>query len=105
MRSADGRQSGVKVTRTVRDVPPSPYWKTFRDGLRDEPYERWFDYDFVLPGTLLMDSTLIVDYAEALAAPRKSLMPAGLVWGYDHPPVLGLAYEMDVRAVARELLL
>ena len=53
---ADGRQIGVKVTRGVRGVPPSPYWKTFRDGLRDEPYERWFDYDFVLPGTLLMDS-------------------------------------------------
>ncbi|QDZ29361.1 glutathione S-transferase family protein [Noviherbaspirillum sp. UKPF54] len=26
-------------------------------------------------GTVLMDSTLILDYAEALAAPRKSLMP------------------------------
>lgn len=53
---ADGRQNGVKVTRAVRGVPPSPYWKTFRDGLRDEPYDRWFNYDFVLPGTLLMDS-------------------------------------------------
>lgn len=52
----DGRQVGLKVSRRVSDVPPSPYWKSFRDGLRDEMYERWFDYDFVLPGTLLMDS-------------------------------------------------
>jgi glutathione S-transferase len=29
-------------------------------------------------GTVLMDSTLILDYAEALAAPGKSLMPAAL---------------------------
>src|SRR5438876_11421193 len=30
-------------------------------------------------GTVLMDSTLIIDYAEALAAPRKSLMPVGVM--------------------------
>lgn len=29
-------------------------------------------------GEVLMDSTLILDYAEALAAPRKSLMPSGV---------------------------
>lgn len=29
-------------------------------------------------GTVLMDSTLILDYAESLAAPGKSLLPAGL---------------------------
>ncbi len=29
-------------------------------------------------GTVLMDSTLILDYAESLAAPGKSLMPSGL---------------------------
>ena len=29
-------------------------------------------------GEVLMDSTLILDYAEALAAPRRSLMPAGI---------------------------
>jgi glutathione S-transferase len=29
-------------------------------------------------GTVLMDSTLILDYAEALAAPGRSLMPAAL---------------------------
>lgn len=28
-------------------------------------------------GEVLMDSTLIIDYAEALAAPRRSLMPTG----------------------------
>lgn len=49
------RQVGVKVTRIVPNVPASPYWKSFRDGL-DGDYERWFVYDFVLPGTLLMDS-------------------------------------------------
>lgn len=29
-------------------------------------------------GTVLMDSTLILDYAEALAAPRRSLMPTSV---------------------------
>src|SRR5689334_22348202 len=29
-------------------------------------------------GTVLMDSTLILDYAEALAAPRHSLMPTAI---------------------------
>ena len=29
-------------------------------------------------GTVLMDSTLILEYAEALAGPRKSLMPASI---------------------------
>ncbi len=51
----DGRQVGVKVSRIISDVPASPYWKSFRDGLEGN-YERWFVYDFVLPGTLLMSS-------------------------------------------------
>lgn len=53
--SGPDRQVGVKVSRVVPDVPPSPYWKSFRDGL-EGLYERWFIYDFVLPGTLLMSS-------------------------------------------------
>lgn len=36
---------------------------------------------------------------------RRGAMPGGLVWGYDRPPVIGLEFEMDVRAVARELVL
>ena len=55
MMAGAGRQVGVKVSRIVPDVPPSPYWMSFRDGL-EGLYERWFIYDFVLPGTLLMDS-------------------------------------------------
>ncbi|MFO1216979.1 MAG: aromatic ring-hydroxylating dioxygenase subunit alpha [Burkholderiaceae bacterium] len=45
---------GLRVTRIVRDVPPPPYY------LRMRPIEgridRWFVYDFLLPGTLLMHS-------------------------------------------------
>lgn len=52
---ADGRQNGVRVTRLIPNVQPPPYWLSFRDGLHGE-YERWFIYDFVLPGTLLMSS-------------------------------------------------
>jgi hypothetical protein len=37
-------------------------------------------------------------------APRGAI-PAGLTWHYCRPPVVGLDYEMDVRGVARELLL
>ena len=47
--------NGIRVTRHVRDVPAPPYHLTLRDlqGLR---VDRWFRYDFVLPGTLLMES-------------------------------------------------
>ena len=45
---------GVRVTRRVPDVPPPPYYQNIRKfpGLVD----RWFIYDFVFPGTLLMQS-------------------------------------------------
>ncbi len=45
---------GIKVSRRVPNVPPPAYYqrmKTFQ-GMVD----RWFIYDFVLPGTLLMHS-------------------------------------------------
>jgi glutathione S-transferase len=42
-------------------------------------------------GTVLMDSTLILEYAENLAAPRKSLMPAGISERQQALRVIGLA--------------
>jgi len=45
---------GIRVTRHVADVPPSAYWQSFRPFATN--VDRWFIYDFVLPGTLLMDS-------------------------------------------------
>ena len=59
-------------------------------------------------GEVLMDSTLILDYAEALAAPRKSLMPSALPERQHALRVVGLAlaaceksvqiiYERDLR--------
>lgn len=59
-------------------------------------------------GTVLMDSTLMLDYAEALAAPGHSLMPRGLPERLHALRVLGLAlaaceksvqivYEHDLR--------
>jgi glutathione S-transferase len=42
-------------------------------------------------GEVLMDSTLIIEYAEALAAPRKSLMPAGVSERRHALRVIGLA--------------
>jgi len=42
-------------------------------------------------GEVLMDSTLILDYAEALAAPRKSLMPASLPERQHALRLIGLA--------------
>ncbi len=46
---------GVRVTRLIRNVPAPPYYQRLRDfgNLR---VDRWFKYDFVLPGTLLMES-------------------------------------------------
>lgn len=46
---------GVRVTRHIPNVPPPPYYRTIRD-LQDVRVDRWFKYDFVLPGTLLMES-------------------------------------------------
>jgi vanillate O-demethylase monooxygenase subunit len=46
--------AGVRVTRHVPNVPPPPYYRHLRHF--DGPVDRWLNYDFVLPGTLLMDS-------------------------------------------------
>ena len=49
--------------------------------------------------TVLMDSTLIIEYAQALAAPRKSLLPAGVA-GLQHAlRVIGLALAACEKSV------
>ena len=50
---ADG-QRGIKVTRHVHDVPAPPYYQRFRKF--ETHLDRWFVYDFLFPGTLLMHS-------------------------------------------------
>jgi glutathione S-transferase len=53
-------------------------------------------------GTVLMDSTLILDYAEALAAPRRSLMPTGISERLHALRIIGLvlaACEKSVQLV------
>lgn len=45
---------GIKVSRRVHDVPSPAYHAPMRT--TDGNVDRWFVYDFVLPGTLLMDS-------------------------------------------------
>lgn len=45
---------GLRVTRRVPDVPPPAYYHKVRK--LDGNVDRWFVYDFVLPGTLLMHS-------------------------------------------------
>ena len=50
-------------------------------------------------GTVLMDSTLILDYAEALAAPRASLMPRALADRLHCLRLLGLALAACEKAV------
>jgi phenylpropionate dioxygenase-like ring-hydroxylating dioxygenase large terminal subunit len=47
-------QRGLRLQRSVSEAPPSPYYNrihTFQGML-----ERWWDYEFLLPGTLLMKS-------------------------------------------------
>lgn len=51
---AHGLQNGIKVTRHVPNVPAPPFYQRFRKF--EGPLDRWFIYDFVLPGTLLMRS-------------------------------------------------
>ena len=45
---------GLRVSRRVNDVPAPPFYTRFRSF--DTHIDRWFIYDFVLPGTLLMHS-------------------------------------------------
>ena len=45
---------GIRVTRRVPNVPAPPFYQRFREF--DTLLNRWFIYDFVLPGTLLMHS-------------------------------------------------
>ena len=45
---------GVRVSRRVPDVPPPPYYRNLREFPGN--VDRWFIYDFLLPGTLLMHS-------------------------------------------------
>lgn len=45
---------GIRVSRHVPDVPSPAYHERIRSV--DGNVNRWFVYDFVLPGTLLMDS-------------------------------------------------
>ncbi|MFP8835050.1 Rieske 2Fe-2S domain-containing protein [Hydrogenophaga sp. XSHU_21] len=52
--SADWPQIGIKVSRHVNDVPAPPFYQRFRRF--DTHLDRWFVYDFLLPGTLLMHS-------------------------------------------------
>ncbi|SFB90621.1 Glutathione S-transferase [Polaromonas sp. OV174] len=50
-------------------------------------------------GVVLMDSTLILDYAEALAAPRKSLVPTSLPERQQALRLLGLALAACEKSV------
>ncbi len=45
---------GIRVVRRVPDVPAPPFYLRMR--AFDGPLDRWFDYQFLLPGTLLMHS-------------------------------------------------
>jgi vanillate O-demethylase monooxygenase subunit len=47
-------QLGIKVSRHVPDCPAPPFYQRFRRF--DGPLDRWFVYEFLLPGTLLMHS-------------------------------------------------
>src|SRR6185436_17593855 len=50
----DAVPHGIRVTRHVPDVPPPPFYQRMRSFSGN--LDRWFIYDFVLPGTLLMRS-------------------------------------------------
>ena len=46
---------GIKVLRRVNKVPP-PFYLRMRPALAGVMLDRWFDDDFVLPGTVRMHS-------------------------------------------------
>jgi vanillate O-demethylase monooxygenase subunit len=45
---------GIKVSRHISDIPPPGYYRQMRHF--EGNVDRWFIYDFLLPGTLLMHS-------------------------------------------------
>jgi phenylpropionate dioxygenase-like ring-hydroxylating dioxygenase large terminal subunit len=45
---------GIRVSRHIADVPPPPFYHSLRSFPGN--IDRWFIYDFVMPGTLLMHS-------------------------------------------------
>ena len=47
-------QTGIKVSRQVPNVPAPPFYERFRHF--ETRIDRWFVYEFLLPGTLLMHS-------------------------------------------------
>jgi phenylpropionate dioxygenase-like ring-hydroxylating dioxygenase large terminal subunit len=47
-------QRGIKVTRHVPNVPAPPFYQRFRKF--NANLDRWFIYEFLMPGTLLMHS-------------------------------------------------
>jgi phenylpropionate dioxygenase-like ring-hydroxylating dioxygenase large terminal subunit len=51
---AHGNQNGIKVSRDVPNVPAPPFYQKFHRFT--ENLDRWFVYEFLLPGTLLMHS-------------------------------------------------
>lgn len=50
---ADG-QRGIRVSRFIPNVPAPPFYQRFRQF--ETNLDRWFVYDFLFPGTLLMSS-------------------------------------------------
>ena len=47
-------QRGIRVVRHIPDVPSPPFYQRFRTFTTH--LDRWFDYEFLLPATLLMHS-------------------------------------------------
>lgn len=46
--------NGVRITRWLIDQPPAPFYRKIKQW--DGNVDRWNNYDFVLPGVLLMDA-------------------------------------------------
>jgi len=89
------------------------YGETSSDALREKA--RWVHDEIErrlgLLGVGWQDATATQVYtvhdlhpllADEIAA--RGAMPAGLTWHYARPPVIGLEYELDVRGVAREVV-
>ncbi len=46
--------NGIRISRFVPNIPPPPFYRSMQRF--DGNIDRWFVYDFLLPGTLLMSS-------------------------------------------------
>lgn len=59
MPKVERRERGVRLTKWVPDTEPPAYSRNYAKFASTGRVDRWMDYDFLVPGILLMDSGMV----------------------------------------------